>query len=78
MANQISATTDGVANAVQEIARTISATKDAVTNINETVEGVRDITNGAQTCVTSNEVVFDAMSSLSAISEENAASSAAH
>ncbi|MBR5635691.1 MAG: methyl-accepting chemotaxis protein, partial [Pseudobutyrivibrio sp.] len=44
-------------------------------DINGTVDGVRDIAGGADTCVKSNDVVSDAMSSLSAISEENAASS---
>ena len=44
-------------------------------DIDGTVIGVREVSGGANTCVSSNDVVSDAMSSLSAISEENAASS---
>ena len=44
-------------------------------DINGTVDGVREIAGGAETCVSSNDIVSDTMSSLSAISEENAASS---
>ena len=36
---------------------------------------VKSIADGASTCVASNDVVSDAMSSLSAISQQNAASS---
>ena len=43
-------------------------------DIDETVAGVKIISQNAQTCVTSKDVVADSMTSLSAISEENAAS----
>ncbi|QFJ55928.1 methyl-accepting chemotaxis protein [Pseudobutyrivibrio xylanivorans] len=57
------------------IGGTLESVNGMLADINGTVNGVRDIAGGASTCVTSNEVVSDAMSSLSAISEENAASS---
>ncbi len=44
-------------------------------DIDETVQSVTKISGEANTCVSSNTVVANAMSSLSAISEENAASS---
>ena len=44
-------------------------------DIDGTVVCVREVSGGASTCVSSNDVVSDAMSSLSAISQENAASS---
>lgn len=43
-------------------------------DIDVTVESVTKISGEANTCVSSNTVVANAMSSLSAISEENAAS----
>ena len=43
-------------------------------DIDETVNGVKAISENAQTCVSSKDVVADSMTSLSAISEENAAS----
>ncbi len=59
----------------EAIGHTLQSVNGMLDDINGTVDGVRDIAGGAVTCVTSNEVVSDAMSSLSAISEENAASS---
>ena len=44
-------------------------------DIDDTVSGVHNINDESDTCVSSNKVVASAMSSLSAISEENAASS---
>ena len=44
-------------------------------DINSTVEGVKLISEGADTCESSKNAVIDTMSALSAISEENAASS---
>ena len=54
---------------------TFDSVSGMIGDIENTVVGVRNISGGADTCVTSNEVVSDAMSSLSAISEQNAASS---
>ena len=54
---------------------TLSSVNGMLNDIEETVVGVKKIAGGASTCVESNEVVSDAMSSLSAISQENAASS---
>lgn len=59
----------------EAIGETLESVNGMLQDIDGTVLGVRDISGGANTCVTSNEVVSDAMSSLSAISEENAASS---
>ena len=59
----------------EAIGATLESVNGMLQDIDGTVLGVRDIAGGANTCVTSNEVVSDAMSSLSAISEENAASS---
>ena len=57
------------------IGGTLESVNGMLEDIDGTVNGIRDIAGGASTCVTSNDVVSDAMSSLSAISEENAASS---
>ena len=59
----------------EAIGGTLESVNGMLADIDGTVEGVRDIAGGAETCVKSNDVVSDAMSSLSAISEENAASS---
>ncbi len=59
----------------EAIGETLVSVNGMLEDIDGTVLGVRDISKGANTCVNSNEVVSDAMSSLSAISEENAASS---
>ena len=59
----------------EAIGGTLESVNGMLEDIDGTVVGIRDIAGGASTCVTSNDVVSDAMSSLSAISEENAASS---
>ena len=59
----------------EALGETLQSVNSMLTDIEDTVLGVREIAGGAETCVTSNDVVSDAMSSLSAISEENAASS---
>ncbi|MBE5910219.1 methyl-accepting chemotaxis protein [Pseudobutyrivibrio sp.] len=59
----------------EAIGGTLESVNGMLADIDGTVEGVRDIAGGATTCVNSNDVVSDAMSSLSAISQENAASS---
>ena len=57
------------------LGETLTSVKGMLSDIEETVHGVQNIAGGANTCVESNAVVSDAMSSLSAISQENAASS---
>jgi methyl-accepting chemotaxis protein len=57
------------------LGETLESVNGMLTDIEETVLGVKKIAGGATTCVESNEIVSDAMSSLSAISQENAASS---
>ena len=52
----------------EAIGETLQSVNGMLQDIDGTVLGVRDIAGGANTCVTSNEVVSDAMSSLSAIS----------
>lgn len=59
----------------EALGETLSSVNGMLSDIEETVLGVKRISTGATTCVKSNDVVSDAMSSLSAISEENAASS---
>lgn len=63
----------------EEQAQVLGATVDSVNamigDIASTVTGVKSIEKDAGTCVNAKNVVADAMSSLSAISEENAASS---
>jgi len=59
----------------EALGQTLSSVNGMLSDIEETVSGVKKIAGGANTCVESNEVVSDAMSSLSAISQENAASS---
>ena len=54
---------------------TLNSVQGMLTDIQATVEGVSKISDEADNCVSSNTVVSNAMSSLSAISEENAASS---
>ena len=54
---------------------TLESVQGMLTDIEETVNSVAKISGEANTCVSSNSVVSSAMSSLSAISEENAASS---
>lgn len=57
------------------LSQTLFAVEGMLTDIEETVTSVSKISGEANTCVSSNTVVANAMSSLSAISEENAASS---
>ena len=57
------------------IGETLDAVNGMLQDIGSTVDGVQDISNGADTCATSKNAVVDTMSALSAISEENAASS---
>ncbi len=59
----------------EALGQTLSSVNGMLSDIEETVSGVKMIAGGANTCVKSNDVVSDAMSSLSAISQENAASS---
>ena len=54
---------------------TVSSVNDILNDINSTVDKIKVIDNEVASCVESNGVVSDAMSSLSAISQENAASS---
>ncbi|MCR4744822.1 MAG: methyl-accepting chemotaxis protein, partial [Lachnospiraceae bacterium] len=54
---------------------TVSSVNDILNDINSTVEKIKTIDSEVASCVESNSVVSDAMSSLSAISQENAASS---
>ena len=64
-------------NSEQQIAigETLDAVNGMLQDIGSTVGGVKDISNGADTCASSKNAVVDTMSALSAISEENAASS---
>jgi methyl-accepting chemotaxis protein len=57
------------------LGETLFAVEGMLNDIEETVASVTKISGEANTCVSSNTVVANAMSSLSAISEENAASS---
>ena len=57
------------------LGKTLSSVQGMLSDIEETVVSVTKISGEADTCVSSNTVVSNAMSSLSAISEENAASS---
>ncbi|MCR4591372.1 MAG: methyl-accepting chemotaxis protein, partial [Lachnospiraceae bacterium] len=57
------------------LGETIESINGMITDINDTVGGVQLISEGAETCDNSKNTVVDAMSALSAISEENAASS---
>ena len=54
---------------------TYQSVNTMIEDINQTVAGVSAISDNAAACVTAKDVVIDAMSSLSSISEENAASS---
>ncbi len=61
----------------QQIAlgETLDAVNGMLADIGDTVGGVKQISEGAETCESSKNAVVDTMSALSAISEENAASS---
>ena len=52
---------------------TVDSIHDLIANIQTTVSGVGSISSNADTCLTAKDVVVDAMGSLSAISEQNAA-----
>ncbi len=54
---------------------TVTSVNDILNDITATVDKIKTIDSEVASCVKSNNVVSDAMSSLSAISEENAASS---
>ena len=64
-------------NSDQQIAlgETLDAVNGMLSDISSTVDGVKLISQGADTCESSKNSVVDTMSALSAISEENAASS---
>ncbi len=64
-------------NGEQQIAlsETLEAVTGMISDIRSTIEGVVNISKGADTCDTSKNAVVDIVSSLSAISQENAASS---
>ena len=64
-------------NDEQQVAlgETLEAVNGMLEDIRSTVEGVKLIADGAETCETSKNAVIDTMGALSAISEENAASS---
>ncbi|RKM58237.1 methyl-accepting chemotaxis protein [Butyrivibrio sp. X503] len=57
------------------LGETLVSVKGMLADISETVTGVQTISTGAESCVSSKNVVSDSMSSLSAISQQNAASS---
>ncbi len=57
------------------LSTTFESVHGMLADIEETVKSVSKISNEANTCVSSNTAVSNAMTSLSAISEENAASS---
>ena len=64
-------------NNEQQVAlgETLESVNGMLDDIRSTVDGVKLISQGAQTCDSSKNAVVDTMSALSAISEENAASS---
>ena len=68
---EISVICKRVSNVLQE---TIGQISSLISNVNSTVHGVNQITSLVKDCESSKDVIVDAMSSLSAISEENAAS----
>ena len=59
----------------EALAKTLTSVQGMLEDIEKTVSGVTVISSDANDCVNSNRLVSDAMSSLTAISEENAASS---
>ncbi len=66
---------EGNAEQQKALSVTFESVKGMLEDIEDTVRSVERIAEEAETCVSSNTVVSTAMSSLSAISEENAASS---
>ncbi len=65
---------DGNIEQQNALGETLVSVQGMLSDIEETVLGVRAIAGDATTCVESNTVVSEAMTSLSAISQENAAS----
>ncbi|MBQ1901211.1 MAG: methyl-accepting chemotaxis protein [Lachnospiraceae bacterium] len=65
---------DGNIEQQSALEHTLVSVDGMLADIQETVKSVAKILEEADTCVSSNEVVANAMTSLSAISEENAAS----
>ena len=59
----------------EALAKTLTSVQGMLEDIEKTVSGVTVISSDANDCVNSNRLVSDAMSPLTAISEENAASS---
>ena len=55
------------------LSEALQSIETLITDINRTVAGIDTIRQAAEDCDASKDVVVDAMSSLSAISEENAA-----
>lgn len=69
--DQIGSIGKSVNEVLQDTVKTIN---DLIINVNATVDGVTTISELARKCDSAKVVIVDAMSSLSAISEENAAS----
>ena len=70
--------TDEISNISKSVSEVLSDTIEQINglieNVSGTVKGVKEISSLAAKCDSSKNVIVDAMSSLSAISEENAAS----
>ena len=66
---------EGNAEQQNALAKTFESVQGMLQDIEDTVRSVAKISDEAETCVNSNSRVSNAMTSLSAISEENAASS---
>ncbi len=65
----------GIKNNVDQVLKETTGTiNDLIANVSSTVDGVNTISGLTEECNASKEQIVDAMSSLSAISEENAAS----
>ena len=61
-------------NVAEVLSETTEKISGLITNVSTTVDGVTTISSLAGECASSKDIIVDAMSSLSAISEENAAS----
>ncbi len=72
MANDVQKTNNEQQQVISDTAQSVNG---MLSDIEETVRSVRTIADNASDCVSAKDVVADAMGSLSAISEENAASS---
>ena len=66
---------DGNSQQKEAVGKTLESIGGMLNDIKETVSEIRKISEEAKTCAGAKDVVVDTMSSLSAISEENAASS---